>query len=148
MPKQTSTADVTQKTLRQELVRTIRKIAQDSEWRIHFAFERAGCSCHPQREELERLEKERRERMTAAEEEIDKTLGRRVDELDREVEEINRREHPALDAVGRRASYFFAHWMMERLAQGDASFLDEESDVRDTRFAEAWLGGWRPSFPK
>ena len=145
MPKQT--IDLTQRIVRQELVRAIRNIARDSEWRIHFAFEKAGCSCHPQREELQRLETERRERMAAVEEEIDKTLGRRIDKLDGEVEEIDRREHPALDAMGRRASSFFAFWMMERLAQGNTDFLDEDSDARAAQFADAWLNGWRPAFP-
>ena len=148
MPKPTTTADVTQKTLRQELVRAIRKIAQDSEWRIHFAFERAGCSCHPQREELEQLERERESMLAAAEAEVDKTLGTRIEELEREVAEIDGREHPTLDAKGRRASYFFAVWMMELVAQGSTDFLDEESDVRAMRFAQAWLSGWRPTFPK
>ncbi|MEX0800936.1 MAG: hypothetical protein WD379_06965 [Dehalococcoidia bacterium] len=148
MAKSTSAGNRTEQTIRQEVVRSVRKMAQDAEWRIHLAFERAGCSCHPQRLQLERLEGERKAKLDAAHEEIDEEFENQIAKLEREVEEIDRREHPDLDAVGRRATYFYAAWMLERLANGDASFLDQQVEEREARFAEAWLAGWRPALAR
>ena len=60
-----------------------------------------------------------------------------------EAEHLQRK----LDAMGRRAAHFFALWIMERVGGGDTELFDEESELKATRFAEAWLNGWRPSFP-
>ncbi len=142
-----SASDVSAKMRRQELVRVIRNIARQSAWQVETAFERLGCSCLPQRQELEELEEEREKKLVAAKKEVDETFDTRIEELRRGIAQIDWIEHPKLDALGRRASHFFALWMMERIALGELGFLDEDSDVRTARFAEAWLDGWRPAFP-
>ncbi len=147
MRKNLPRADAVVKTQRQELIRVIRNLARHSTWQIERAFERLGCSCLPQRQELEALEEEKEKKLTAAKKEIDETFDTRIEELRRGIAQIDWIEHPKLDALGRRAAHFFALWMMERIALGELGFLDEESDVRAARFAEEWFDGWRPSFP-
>ena len=147
MPKSLSGADAVVKTQRQELIRVIRNQARHSTWQIEQAFEKLACSCRPQREELRDLEVERERRLSAAKKDIDDVLGSRIAQLRGEIAHIDWLEHPQLDAMGRRAAHFFALWIMECVSEGDTELFDEEAEVRAARFAEAWLNGWRPSFP-
>lgn len=145
MTKGSPASDVPAQMRRQEFLRVIRSIARESVWPIEEAFQRLACSCAPQREELVRLEEERKKRLDAAAKKINEALGVRIEELRRQIAQIDYVEHPKLDKIAQRASRFFALWMIECIATGEVDLLDEASDVRATRFAEAWLGGWRPS---
>jgi hypothetical protein len=68
---------------------------------------------------------------------------KRRDALFKEILEIDRREHPGLDAQGRIAAPFFRLWLFERLTSEDApDFSSAEKLAAD--YAQAWMGGWRP----
>jgi len=130
-----------------ELLRVIRSIARESIWRIERAFELAYCSCGSKREEVERLEKERDERTRVALQGIQKAIGRRIEELREEIREIDSREHGHVDGIALGAAPFFSLWMLDRLADGELGFLDEDPAARAGMFAAAWLKGWRPRYP-
>jgi hypothetical protein len=110
------------------------------EHEINKAFETVGCSCHPLRQERERLDAE----CLRLEAELHKSaVFKQRDALHEEILAIDRREHPDLDAQGRMAYPFFRVWLFERITGEDMPDLSSPGKLAAS-FAEAWLGGWRP----
>src|SRR5438445_7188617 len=100
--------------------------AQYAEGFIQSEFEHAGCSCKPYREELESLKKK--------------------------IAEIDAKEHPVLDEIGRLAKPFFRLWLREKVADGTVTkqHLDYIAQVSGNGaplakvFVLDIIAGWRP----
>jgi hypothetical protein len=110
------------------------------EHQINRAFEIAGCSCHPLRNQHEQLVDECRR----LEQELhsSETFKRR-DAVAQEIREIDAREHPGLDRQASLAGPFFRVWLFERLTSDTPVELISPEKLA-ANYAEAWLGGWRP----
>lgn len=112
---------------------------------VQRAFEEAGCSCAPDREQLEGLEARYNSERQRLLESLDKSeLGRRIDELREKVKEIDRREHPSLDAEAMHAAPYLAVWLIDQVREGNATMLGSSDHDIASSYAEAWMGGWRP----
>jgi hypothetical protein len=116
---------------------------------VERAFEEVGCSCTPYRDRLKELESEykaERQRLLDSLEESD--LAREMYALRQQVGEIDRQEHPALDARGREARPFLPVWMLDQVREGDGDILGLGDYEISKAYAQAWLGGWRPNSAK
>jgi hypothetical protein len=116
------------------------KLGRDLQYQVGRAFETAGCSCHPLRQEKEQLDDECRR--LELELHASETFKRR-DAVWQEIREIDQKEHPSLDEQARVAGPFFRLWLFERLTSEDVLDLSSPEKLAAS-YAGAWLGGWRP----
>jgi len=131
-----------------ELVRVVRSLAPKNTWYMDRLFEDLMCSCHTQREELDRLNREKQERLQESTAWIDREYSVRIAQLEAEIRVIDSREHREIHRTSRRASKFFALWMLERLRLGQLDLVNRDQDDLQRDFARDWLDGWHPVFPK
>ena len=115
-----------------------------SEYLLERAFEEDNCSCHVQRQQLEELEVQLeaevlRFRLSLA----DSPIGSAIAALKQTIAEIDRIEHPGLDAMAREAARYLAQWIEENTEDG---MEDKGLGRRDLifQYAQAWYVGWRP----
>ena len=122
--------------------------AFDESLRNHFvdrAFEELGCSCVPYRHRLEELETKydtevQRFRLNLA----NSGLAREIKDLRKEIAEIDRQEHPALDATAREAARFLSVWLEDQVKDGNQEILGLGNRELALLYARAWNTGWRP----
>jgi hypothetical protein len=132
----------------QELVRVVRSLAPRNTWYMDRLFEDMVCSCHAQREELARLNREKQERLQESTDWINREYVVRIARLEAEIREIDSREHPEIHRISRRASKFFPLWMLERLRLGQLDLVNRDQQDLQQEFARDWLNGWHPLLPK
>jgi len=115
---------------------------------IHFlerAFEEAGCSCSPYRRQLRELETQyNAERIRLIYELDSSKLASEMADLRKTIAEIDRGEHPSLDAAARQAHPFLAVWMLDQVREGNPDVIGLSDQDITSSYAEAWYGGWRP----
>ncbi len=116
-----------------------------SVYNIERAFEEIGCSCNPYRDRLKQLEDEynaERQRLLDSLEHSE--LARELKNLRQKIAELDRKEHPYLDAQGRQAYYFLGVWMLDKVREGSGDILGLSDQEISRGYAQAWIGGWRP----
>ena len=106
------------------------------------SFEEVGCSCRIQRQRLKELEvrldaEVLRFRSSLAE----SPLGVEIADLKQTIAEIDRIEHPALDALAKDAFPYLDQWIAE---QEDSKTEELENRELIFQYAQAWRACWRP----
>ena len=106
------------------------------------SFEEVGCSCRLQRQRLKELEvrldaEVLRFRSSLAE----SPLGVEIADLKQTIAEIDRIEHPALDALAKDAFPYLDQWIAE---QEDSKTEELENRELIFQYAQAWRACWRP----
>lgn len=131
----------------------VRRLARDVyHFKVEKPFEEVGCTCSPYRARLkemeppygaerQRLEDEYRRALKALD---DSNLGTEIRELKEQITQIDRREHPSLDAQGRHACTFLPVWLLDQVRDGNYRVLDLGEDGIAKAYAEGWMEGWRP----
>jgi hypothetical protein len=132
--------DVRQANAMRMLREAASKLGRDLQYEVNRAFETVGCSCHPLRQEKKQLDDEC---LRLTEELHNSETFKRRDALFQEILEIDRKDHPSLDAQAGVAGPFFRVWFFERLTSEDVMDLNSPEKLA-ANYAEAWLGGWRP----
>ncbi len=120
----------------------------DSEfWRecIEKAFENVGCNCYSLRGKLQELEDQFvKERLRLTIELAQAEKYAELSLLREKISEIDRNEHPQLNAIAKEATPFIGVWLQELEGETPNSRACHISrDIANT-FARAWLEGWRP----
>ena len=137
---------------------------------LERAFEQATCRCSPIRRELDTLRESRtaflRARMQAFGERMKaeylKEFGRemrgfndveyyirdildvdpQIQDLETQVRDIDREDHPKAHVVLNAAHPFFRTWLVQMVVENQT--LPTESVKVAEQYAQAWLDGWRP----
>ena len=108
------------------------------------SFEEVGCSCSMQRQRLKELEIQLdSEVLRFRSSLVQSPTGEAIAHLKRSIAEIDRIEHPGLDAMAREAARYLAQWIEENTEDG---MEDKGLGRRDLilQYAQAWCVGWRP----
>ena len=122
------------------LRQSITQVARAVEWQLNKAFEETGCSCHPLREELDRVRAQCEELLAEA---VKHPAFERREQLQAEIAATDRREHPGLDKMASVAGPFFRVWLFQQIKEGHPPGLDNSESLAKA-YALAWMGGWRP----
>ena len=122
------------------LRQSITQVARGVEWQLNRAFEEMGCSCHPLREELDRVGAECAALLAEAEKH---PAFERRKQLQAEIAATDSREHPGLDRLGRVAGPFFRVWLFQQIKEGHSPELNNQEGLARA-YARAWMDGWRP----
>lgn len=125
-----------------------RRLVRDVQHTLVQAFETAGCSCKPLREELEKVKIEHADVTRREWKEVQKRIDClpvtiRMKKLQEEVSSIDSREYPILEQQAEIARVFFRIWVFDQLVSGSISDIKNRREIT-TRYAQAWLSGWRP----
>ena len=130
---------------RNQLVRqTVLDVYRNIQHKLHKAFETEGCSCNIYRAEQVALNEECDRLM--AELKLSEPFRRR-EEVIKLVQEIDRAEHPNLNAEANMAAPFFRIWLFDKLVAGEEVPLSKEDDLA-REFTREWYAGWRPAIRK
>lgn len=137
--------DSTQQKSRMVLFRdAVRRLSNSMEWQITKAFEEGGCTCHPLRKERAAALEEYIQLKSELAQKLDESdVNRRLSELNKQIAETDRREHPQLDRQAEIASPFFRVWLFESLHAGVELDLSAPEPLAKA-YAAAWFDGWRP----
>ena len=110
-----------------------------TQYLLEISFEEVGCSCSMQRQHLKELGVQLDSEVLRFRSSLDESpTGEAVAHLKRTIAEIDRVEHPGLDAMAREAAPHLAQWIEEN--------IDEKLGRRGPifQYAQAWYAGWRP----
>ena len=117
-----------------------------TQYLLERSFEEVGCSCSIQRQQLKELEIQLDSEALRFRSSLDESpTGEAVAHLKRSIAEIDRIEHPGLNAMAREAFPYLDQWIEEKVKEENSEA--ERLGSRDLifRYAQAWYAGWRPN---
>lgn len=125
------------------------------QWGAPREFEKLICSCSPHRKELEDIKEQELKAVASIDKRIVKLQNERkaiLDpfqprkvELNRIIQETDRKEHPQAERIYRQSKEWIRLWLTENLLAGNDL---GPTDGLYQKYTEAVAAGWRPKPPE